>query len=75
MIFRLLRLFFLRLLPGRLFMLLSVLDFILLARRMYRAASPSAVKPPPKVVGRSGFDDDGPADTGWIDPVTKRARW
>ncbi len=75
MVFRLLRLFFLRFLPRRLFALLSVLEFALLARRLYRAASPSPVKPPPRVVGRSGFEDDDPADTGWIDPVTKRSRW
>ena len=75
MVFRLLRLFFLRFLPRRLFTLLSVLEFALLARRLYRAASPSAVKPPPRVVGRSGFEDEDPAEVGWIDPVTKRSRW
>lgn len=75
MVFRLLRLFFLRFLPRRLFTVLSVLEFALLARRLYRAASPSAVKPPARVVGQSGFDDDEPTEAGWIDPVTKKARW
>ena len=57
MIFRFLRLFLLRYLPRRLFTLLSVMEFVLLARRVYRAASPSPV-PPPRLVGRSGFEDE-----------------
>ena len=57
MVFRFLRLFLLRYLPRRLFTILSVVEFVMLARRVYRATSPST-PPEPRVVGRSGFDDD-----------------
>lgn len=58
--FRLLRLFFLRFLPRRLFAVVTVIEFVMLARRLYRAAA-IPPRPGPRVVGRSGFDDD-PAD-------------
>ena len=57
MVFRFLRLFMLRYLPRRLFTILSVLELALLLRRLYRAATPSEV-PEPRLVGRSGFDDE-----------------
>jgi len=57
MVFRFLRLFLLRYLPRRLFTVISFVELALLARRLYRAASPSEV-PPPRLVGRSGFDDE-----------------
>ena len=57
MAFRFLRLFFLRILPRRLFTVISFVELALLARRLYRAASPSEL-PPPRLVGRSGFDDE-----------------
>jgi len=60
MIFRVLRLFMLRYLPRRLFTVLTVIEFVMMARRLYRAAT-SPVTPPPRVVGRSGFDDADPA--------------
>ena len=52
-----LRLFMLRYLPRRLFTILSLVELAFLARRLYRAASPSEV-PKSRLVGRSGFDDD-----------------
>jgi len=60
MIFRLLRLFMLRYLPRRLFAFLTVIEFVMIARRLYRAAA-QPVTAPPRVVGRSGFDDADPA--------------
>lgn len=66
MVFRFLRLFLLRYLPRRLFTIVSVVEFVLLARRMYRAASPSRV-PEPRLVGRSGFDDDEAMDRSRIE--------
>jgi hypothetical protein len=70
MIFRALRLFMLRYLPRRLFAVLTVIEFVMMARRLYRAASqPVAAAPPPRLVGRSGFDDD--ADDS-ADPTTVR---
>ena len=39
MIFRLLRLFFLRFLPGRLFAIVSLLEFALMARRFYKSTT------------------------------------
>jgi hypothetical protein len=56
MIFRLLRLFLLRYLPRRLFAFLTVIEFVMMARRLYLAAT-RPVTPPPRLVGRSGFDD------------------
>jgi hypothetical protein len=56
MLFRFMRLFFLRFLPRRLFTVISFVELALLARRVYRAASASEV--PPRLVGRSGFDDE-----------------
>jgi len=53
---RYLRLFMLRYLPRRLFAILSLLEFVALARQLWRATSPA--KPSPKFVGRSGYDDD-----------------
>jgi hypothetical protein len=60
MLFRLLRLFFLRFLPRRMFAFVTFIELAVLARRLYRAAA-IPPRPAPRIVGRSGFDDD-PAD-------------
>jgi len=60
MIFRLLRVFMLRYLPRRLFAFVTVIEFVMMARRLYRAAA-QPVTAPPRLVGRSGFDDGDPA--------------
>jgi hypothetical protein len=57
MIFRVLRLLLLRYLPRRLFAFVTVIELVMMARRLYRAAT-APVTPPPRLVGRSGFDDD-----------------
>jgi len=62
MIFRVLRLFMLRYLPRRMFAFVTAIELVMLARRLYRSATRPAT-PPPRLVGRSGFDDaDGPPD-------------
>jgi len=70
MLFRFLRLFLLRYLPRRLFTILSLVEFAVLARRLYRAATPSEV-PPPRLVGRSGFDDELTDGTTTAPPRTR----
>jgi hypothetical protein len=57
MVFRLFRLILFRYLPRRLFAVVSVLELAWMVRRLYRSATRTEA-PPPRVVGRSGFDDD-----------------
>ena len=68
MIFRLLRIFMLRFLPRRMFAFLTVIEFVLMARKMYRSATGTTAPRPPKTVLKpvDGNDFD---DTETVDPV------
>jgi hypothetical protein len=68
MIFRLLRIFMLRFLPRRMFAFLTVIEFVLMARKMYRSATSTTAPRPPKTVLKpvDGNDFD---DTETVDPV------
>ncbi len=61
MIFRLLRLFMLRFLPRRMFAFLTLLEFALMARKVYKSATGTTAPRPPKTVLKpvdgNDFDD------------------
>ena len=76
MIFRLLRLFMLRFLPRRMFAFLTVIEVLLMARKVYRSATTQTPPRQPKTVLRpvegNDFDDIEPADPVVIDGTSRR---
>ena len=50
MIFRLLRIFMLRFLPRRMFAFLTVIEFVLMARKLYKSATGTTAPRQPKTV-------------------------
>ena len=61
MIFKFLRLFLLRYLPRRMFAFLTVIEFALMARKVYKSATGTTAPRPPKTILKpvdgNDFDD------------------
>jgi hypothetical protein len=76
MTFRLLRLFFLRFLPRRLFAFLTLLEFALMARKVYKSASGTTAPRTPKTVLKpvdgNDFDETVPVDPVVIEGTSRR---
>lgn len=75
MTFRLLRLFFLRFLPRRLFAIISVVEFALMARKVYKSATGTTAPRRPKTILKpvdgNDFDADGPDDPMVIEGTSR----
>jgi hypothetical protein len=75
MTFRLLRLFFLRFLPRRLFAIISLLEFALMARKVYKSATGTTAPRRPrtilKPVDGNDFDVDEPDDPTVIEGTSR----
>ena len=65
---RLLRLFFLRFLPGRLFGIVTIIEFALMARKVYKSATGTTAPRRPKMVLRP-VDGNDVDDIDVRDPV------
>jgi hypothetical protein len=76
MLFRLLRIFMLRFLPRRMFAFLTVIEFALMARKLYKSATgttaPKAPKTVLKPVDGNDFDDVEPLDPVVIEGTSRR---
>jgi hypothetical protein len=75
MTFRLLRLFFLRFLPRRMFAIISLLEFALMARKVYKSATGTTAPRRPKTILKpvdgNDFDLDGPDDPVVIEGTSR----
>ncbi len=76
MIFRLLRLFLLRFLPRRMFAFLTVIEFVLMARKFYKSATGTTAPRQPKTVLKpvdgNDFDETITADPVVIEGTSRR---
>lgn len=76
MVFKLLRLFLLRYLPRRLFAFLTVIEFALMARKVYKSATGTTAPRPPKTILKpvdgNDFDATVAADPVVIDGTSRR---
>jgi hypothetical protein len=76
MIFRLLRIFMLRFLPRRMFAFLTVIEFVLMARKLYKSATGTTAPRTPKTVLKpvdgNDFDDVEPVDPVVIEGTSRR---
>jgi len=76
MTFRLLRLFFLRFLPRRMFAFLTLLEFALMARKVYKSATGTTAPRTPKTVLKpvdgNDFDKTVAGDPVVIEGTSRR---
>ena len=76
MLFKLLRLFLLRYLPRRMFAFLTLLEFALMARKVYKSATGTTAPRRPKTVLKpvdgNDFDDNATGKPVVIDGTSRR---
>ena len=76
MIFRLLRIFMLRFLPRRMFAFLTVIEFVLMARKFYKSATGTTAPRQPKTVLRpvegNDYDETVAGDPVVIEGTSRR---